>query len=233
MFTLTIAAGPSVIPRSFTETIAGTSTGLSGALSHSAQVAVTFAITPDALVKIIDQDLAAGCIASAGFAQSLVAKVNAYQKLASAGQVPSAANLLAAFQYEVQAQIGHQIVSSSTDPIGGNVFSPGQALLADARALQAMLGTQVKASPIVGTVTNATVAGTPGASVNLRSGKSFVATTSTDAVGFYDFDPAKLTPGAQYSVDVTIPKGYKSASPASQAFTGSASPMMLGPFMLN
>ena len=136
---VTIAVGPSAIPQSFTETITGESSGLSGALSHSAQIGVTFVITADALVKIINQDLALGCIASASFAQSLIGKVNAYQTLASAGNVLAASNVLAAFQSEVRAQIGHQIVSSCTDPVGGNTFSPGQALLADTRALQATL----------------------------------------------------------------------------------------------
>jgi hypothetical protein len=136
---LTLAVGPSAVPQSFTETVTGKSTGLSGALSHSAQVSVTFVITPDALVKIINQDLALGCIANAGFAQSLISMVNAYKNLANAGNVQAAANVLAAFESAVQAQIGHQIVSSCVDPVGGNRFSPGQALFADAQALQAML----------------------------------------------------------------------------------------------
>jgi len=231
--TLAIAVGPSVIPQSFTETITGNSTGLSGALTHSAQVDVTFVITADALVKIINQDLALGCIVNSGLAQSLIAKVNAYQTLASGGHNRGAANVLAAFQYEVEAQIGHHIVTSCTDPVGGNAFDTGATLIADAQALQATLGTQVKASPILGTVASATDSGAAGRTVNLRSGKTLVATTTTDAVGFYYFDPTGLTPGAQYTVKVTIPKGYKSTSPASQTFTWSANPVVLAQFMLN
>ncbi|HEU5432500.1 MAG TPA: choice-of-anchor Q domain-containing protein, partial [Thermomicrobiales bacterium] len=231
--TLTIAVGPSAVPQSFTETITGNSTGLSGALSHSAQVNVTFVITPDALVKIINQDLALGCIGSAGFAQSLIAKVKTYQTLAGAGHVQGATNVLAAFQYEVQAQIGHQIVSSCTDPVGGNAFSPGQVLLADAQALQAMLGTAVKAAPIVGFVVSTNDAGTAGRTVNLMSGKSALATASTDAVGFYYFDTTALKAGAQYSATATIPKGYKASSPASQTFTWSGAFVNLAAFILN
>jgi hypothetical protein len=231
--TLAIAVGPSVIPQSFTETITGNSTGLSGALSHSAQVDVTFVITADALVKIINQDLALGCLVNSGLAQSLTAKVNAYQTLASGGHVQGATNVLAAFQYEVQAQIGHNIVTSCTDPVGGNSFSAGQALLADAQALQATLGTQVKAAPIVGFVTSTNDAGTAGRTVNVLSGKTVIATASTDATGFYYFDSTNLTPGALYTVNVTIPKGFKSSLPASQTFTWSASGMKLADFVLN
>ena len=147
--------------------------------------------------------------------------------------VQGATNVLAAFQYEVQAQIGHQIVTSCNDPVGGNAFSPGQALIADAQALQAMLGTQVRASPVVGTVANSSLAGTAGAMVNLRSGKTVIATASTDAVGFYYFDSTNLTPDAQYSVDVTIPNAYRSSSPASQTFKWSANTVVLAQFVLN
>jgi hypothetical protein len=233
MSTLTIAVGPSAIPQSFTETITGNSTGLSGALSHSAQVKVTFVITPDALVKIINQDLSLGCIASAGFAQSLIAKAKTYQTLAGGGYVQGATNVLAAFQYEVQAQIGHQIVSSCTDPVGGNAFSPGQVLIADAQALQAMLGGAAKAAPIVGFVTSANDAGTAGMTVDLISGKSAIETATTDGFGFYYFDTTALKVGAQYAATVTIPKGYKASSPASQTFTWTARALQLATFTLN
>src|SRR5206468_3559052 len=109
-----------------------------------------------------NQDLALGCIVNSGLAQSLIAKVNAYKTLSGGGHVQGATNVLAAFQYEVQAQIGHNIVTSCKDPIGGNAFSPGQALIADAQALQATLGTQVKAAPILGTVASSTDAGAAG-----------------------------------------------------------------------
>ena len=231
--TLRIAVGPSVIPQSFTETVTGNSTGLSGALSHSAQVNVTFVITAEALVKIINQDLALGCIDASGIGQSLIAKVNTFQMLASGGHVHGAANVLAAFEYEVQAQIGHHIVSSCTDPVTSTAFSPGATLLADAQALQATLGAPVKAAPIVGTVTSTSDSGIAGRIVNLLSGKTVIATASTDAVGFYYFDTDSLTLGAQYSVTVTIPKGYKTSLPASQAITWSGGPVKLADFVLN
>jgi len=133
----------------------------------------------------------------------------------------------------VQAQIGHHIVTSCTDPVGGNAFDTGATLIADAQSLQATLGAQVKSAPIVGSVTSANDAGAAGRTANLLSGKSVIATASTDAVGFYYFDPTGLTPGAQYTVKVTIPKGYKSTSPASQTFTWSANPVVLADFVLN
>jgi hypothetical protein len=231
--TLTIAVGPSAIPQSFTETITGQSTGLSGALSHPAQLSVTFVITADALVKIINQEQALGCIDKSGIAQSLIAKIGAYQTLAAGGHVQGAANVLAAFQYEVQSQIGRHIVTSCTDPVGGNAFSPGQALIADAQSLQAMLGTAVKAAPIVGFVNSTNDAGTTGRMVNLLSGKSVIATASTDAVGFYYLDTTALQMGAQYGVSVTIPKGYKASSPAVQTFTWTGKALQLATFTLN
>jgi len=133
----------------------------------------------------------------------------------------------------VQAQIGHHIVSSCTDPVGGNAFSPGQALIADAQALQATLGTQIQAAPIVGFVTSTNDAGTAGRTVNLLSGKTVIATASTDATGFYYFDSTNLTRGAPYIVTVTIPKGFKTAQPTSQTFMWSASTVKLADFVLN
>jgi hypothetical protein len=231
--TLTIAVGPSAVPQSFTETITGNSSGLSGALSHAAQVSVTVVITADALVQIIEQDLALGCIVGSGFAQSLIAKVNAYQTLASGGHVQAATNVLAAFQYEVQAQIGQHIVTRCMDPVTSTAFSPGETLIADAQALQATLGTQAKAAPIMGSVTSTTDAGTAGARVNLLSGKTVVATATTDAIGFYYFDSTALVTGVQYTAQVTIPKGYKTSVPASQTFAWIASSVKLADFVLN
>lgn len=117
--------------------------------------------------------------------------------------------------------------------MGGNAFSPGEALIADAQALQAMLGTAVKAAPILGFVTSTNDAGTAGRTVNLLSGRSAVANASTDAAGFYYFDSGSLKPGAQYGVTVTIPKGYKTSSPASQTFVWSNALVKLADFMLN
>jgi hypothetical protein len=228
-----MTVGASAMPGSFIETVKGTSTGLSGALAHSAALNVTLVATSAAIVSVINQDQSLGCIDASGIGSSLIAKINAYQTLASGGHLQGAANVLGAVQYEVRAQIGRHIVTSCTDPVGGNAFSAGDTLIADVQSLQSTLGTQVKAAPIVGSVASTNAAGPAGRTVNLMSGKTVIATASTDAVGFYYFDSANLTPGAQYSVTVTIPKGYKASLPASQTFTWTANPVQLAEFVLN
>jgi hypothetical protein len=230
---LGLVLGPSVTPQSFVETVTANSTGASGPLVHAANVTVTVVATPAGVVNVINQDQSLGCIDKSGIVQSLLAKVNAYQTLASGGHLQGAANVLGAVQYEVRAQIGRHIVTSCTDPVGGNAFSAGDTLIADVQSLQSTLGTQVKAAPIVGSVASTNAAGPAGRTVNLMSGKTVIATASTDAVGFYYFDSANLTPGAQYSVTVTIPKGYKASLPASQTFTWTANPVQLAEFVLN
>jgi hypothetical protein len=127
--------------------------------------------------------------------------------------VQGAANVLGAFQYEVQAQIGHHIVTSCTDAVTGERFSAGDALIADAQSLQSPLGTRVKAAPIVGSVASTTDAGAAGRIVNLRSGKTVIATATTDAVGFYYLDTASLVTGARYSVDVTYRRATRRRRP--------------------
>ena len=230
--TLTITVGPSVVPQSFTETITGNSTGVSGPLSHPVQLNVTFVMTAAALVNIITQDLALGCVANAGVAQSLIAKVNALQMLASGGQKQGAANVLAAFQYEVMALTGGQIAAACTDPVGGNQFSAGQSLIADAQALQAALGTQVKGNAVLGFVLNAGGAA-QGVTVNLMSSpKSVIGTAVTDAAGFY-YCPGTsgLAVGADYSVTLALKGSAKSAP--SQTFTWTGTTTVLKTLMLN
>jgi hypothetical protein len=231
IFTLTV--GASARPQTFSETLKGSSTGLSGALVHSAPLNVTIVATAAALVNVIGQEQALGCIDQSGIVQSLTSKMNTYQLLSTGGHVQGAANVLGAFQYEVRGQIGHHIVTSCTDSLTGTAFSPGDTLIADAQSLQATLATPVKGTPIVGSVVSTGDAGTAGRTVNLLSGKSVVATATTDAIGFYYFDTTALKAGAQYSASVTIPKGYKASSPASQSFTWTGKPLQLATFTLN
>ena len=228
--TLSVGIGPSVTPQSFALTVTGTS----GALTHSVATTVTVQATTGGITNVINQDRTLGCIDNSGIGQSLLAKINAYQTLASGGHTQGATNVLTAFQYEVQAQTGQHITTTCTDPIGGNQFSTGGTLIADAQSLQASLGAQVKLNPIVGSVVNSSNAGISGATVNILSSKTVVATTTTDAVGFYYFaDASGLMQGANYTVQVTLPKGYKASTPASQTFTWSASTVKLGNFALN
>ena len=232
---LSFTAGSSVTPQTFMETVTGTTTGIGGSLTHSAQINVTVVATAAAVVNVINQDQVLGCVDNSGVGQSLIAKINAYTKLSSGGQTQGATNTLTAFQYEVQAQTGQHITTTCTDPVGGNRFYTGQTLITDAQSLQAALGTQVKANPIVGSVLNSSNGGISGATVNLlSSSKTVIATTTTDAVGFYYFTGTSgLTPGLTYVVNITLPKGYKSSKPASQTFTWSAGPVKLGNFVLN
>jgi hypothetical protein len=214
--TLSVGIGPSVTPQSFALTVTGTS----GALTHSVATTVTVQATTAGITNVINQDRTLGCIDNSGIGQSLLAKINAYQTLASGGHTQGATNLLTAFQHEVLAQTGQHIATTCTDPIGGNQFSTGGALIADAQSLQASLGAQVKPNPIVGSVLNSGNVGISRSTVNTLSSKTVIATTTTDAVGFYYFaDASGLTLGANYTVHVTLPKGYKTSTPASQTFT--------------
>jgi hypothetical protein len=231
IFKLTV--GASARPQTFTETLKGSSTGLSGALTHTVPLNVTIVATAAAIMNVIGQEQALGCIDQSGIGQALSAKMNAYQSLASGGHVQGAVNVLSAFQYEVLGQIGHHIVTSCTDSVTGTAFSPGDTLIADAQSLQATLATPLKGAPIVGSVVSTSDAGAAGRTVNLLSGKSVVATASTDAVGFYYLDTTALKVGAQYSVTATIPKGYKASSPASQTFTWTGKALQLATFTLN
>ena len=231
IFKLTV--GASARAQTFTETLKGSSTGLSGTLAHTAPLNVTIIATAAAIVNVIGQQQALGCVDQSGIVQSLASKMNTYQMLASGGHVQGASNVLTAFQYEVQGQIGHHIVTSCTDSVTGTAFSPGDTLIADAQSLQATLATPTKGAPIVGSVVSTGDAGIAGRTVNLLSGKTAVATASTDAVGFYYLDTTALKAGAQYSVSVTIPKGYKASSPASQTFTWTGKALQLATFTLN
>lgn len=230
--TITMMVGPSVTPQSFTESVTGNSTGLSGPLTHSAQLSVNFTMTAAALANIINQDYALGCIDNSGIVQSLIAKVNAFQLLAGAGHIQGATNVLTAFQYEVQAQTGQHIATTCTDPVGGNQFYTGQTLITDAQSLQATLGTQAKSNPIMGWVRNSSHAGIAGTTVNVLNGKNILLSATTDEVGFYYLDATPLTVGTNYTANVTLPKGYKSSTPASQALTGSRVPTLVN-FVLN
>jgi hypothetical protein len=232
---LTLTVGSSVTPQTFFETVTGTSTGVSGALAHSGYVGVTVVATAAAIVNVTSQDQALGCIDKSGIAQSLTAKLNVYQMLINRGHIQGAANTLAAFQYEVQAQTGQHISTTCTDPVGGNQFNTAQTLIADSQSLQATLGGQVKAAPIVGLVVNSSNVGISGATVNLLSpSKILIATTTTDAEGFYYFaETGGFTAGGNYTVKVTLPKGYKTSLPASQAFTWQTAPVTASNFVLN
>ena len=65
--------------------------------------------------------------------------------------------------------------------------------------------------------------GVAGAVLTLKdSAGTTVATATTDITGFYFFaTTGVLTPGATYTVTVTVPAGFIAASPQSQTFAWS------------
>ena len=171
-----------------------------------------------------------GCIDN--ISQSLLAKISAAKNAYSKGQVQTAINILQALIYEVQAQAGKHISTSCKDP-SGRTFNPVLLLLGDAQYLQASLASQLKANPVMGGVLSSSNLAISGTTVSLMSSsKTVVATALTDTAGFYYFaDTSGLTRSSNYTIKVTLPKGYKSSTPASLAFTWSASPV-LGNFAL-
>jgi hypothetical protein len=227
---MTLRAGASVTPGSYTLTLTGTS----GALSHTATFKVNVTATAAAIAVVIDTEQALGCIDNSGISNALKSKLSAAQADIDAGKTQEAINTLKALLNQLQAQAGKHISTFCTDS-NGNAFDPDAALVADVNALLASLGVNVNATPITGNVLNASGAGLPGLAVNiLNSSKVTVATATTDVTGFYYF-PATgaLTSGANYTVKVPVPKAYKSSTPASQSFTWKAAGLALGKFVLN
>lgn len=198
----------------------------------TSSVAFTIAVTPDGVIADVNQLLSFGCIDSGGIANSLIVKISAVKDLIAKGQIQTAINVLAAFVNEVQAQSGIHVVSGCS--VVGHTVNAGQLLIGDAQYLQGTLSGQLKPDPIVGYIT---AGGAPvaGVSVNLmNSAKSITATTTTDSSGFYYFaDVSMLATGTGYTLAVVLPKGYKSSTPASQAFTWSAATVKAATFGLN
>jgi hypothetical protein len=157
----------------------------------------------------------------------------AVQHAVTNGQIQAAINILSAFITEVQAQAGKHIATTCT--AGGHQYHPVQTLISDAQYLLGILGAQLKADPILGSVLNSTLLGISGATVNLlNSTKAVVATATTDVTGFYYFaTTGGLTIGKTYTVKVTLPSGYRGSMPSSQSFTWKAIGIALSKFTLN
>jgi SdrD B-like domain len=199
--------------------------------SGTGSVTFTITVTPESLKGDVNNLTSQGCIDN--ISQSLIAKLNATEGLISKGQLQAAINTLAALVNEVQVQAGKHISTSCKDP-SGRSFNPAQLLLSDAQYLQGILAGQLKPNSILGSVVTGNN-GIAGATVNLvNSKKTVIATAVTDGVGFYYFaDTGGLTKGVNYTVNVTLPKGYKSSTPSSQAFTWQGSLVGLSSFVLN
>ena len=183
-------------------------------------VTFTITVTFASLGKDVVNLHALGCIDNLG--QSLTAKINAAQNLYGKGQIQTAINILAAAIAEVQAQAGKHISNTCQDP-SGRSFNSVQLLLGDLQYMQTTLAGQLSADPVMGTVVNSNNVPISGATVNLMSStKTVAATAISDSAGFYYFaDVSSLSLGKSYTLMVTLPKGFKNSSPASQTFTWS------------
>jgi hypothetical protein len=201
--------------------------------SDMESVGFTITVTFDSLGGDVTSLQGLGCIDK--LSQSLLAKIGAAQKLNSDGQTQAAVNTLAALTHEIQAQAAKHISTTCKDP-NGRSFDPVQLLMEDAQYLQLIVAGQLSADPILGWVVNSAGAGIGGVTMSLLDASSTViATTVTDATGFYYFAQASaigLVVGANYAVVVTPASPYTTSTPASQAFTWSSSPVV-GGFVLN
>jgi hypothetical protein len=214
---LTVTAGPSVAAGSFQLAIQGTS----GTLTHSTPVTVTVAATPGGVTQVISTVTALGCIDNSGIANALTMKLANAQASIAAGDTKSAINTLTALLHELNAQAGKHIKTTCTDA-NGNTFNPVQVLIADVQALLTSLGAaSIKPNPIMGNAVTTSGVGVAAATVSLvNSAKTTIASTTTDATGFYFFAKTSvLTSGTTYTVMVKPPKLYKSATSPSFKWT--------------
>jgi hypothetical protein len=207
---LNVSAGLSAMQGMYNFDLKGTS----GSLSHTVSVALTIVVTPASVTNVITQEQALGCIDNSGVSNALTMKLAQAQQLIAAGDVQGAINTLEALLNQLYAQQGKHIKSTCTDA-NGNTFDPDQVLIADVQALLANLGANViKPNPIMGNAVNSVGSGVAGATVNIvNSAKTVIASATTDATGFYFFAKTSVfTTGATYTIKVSPPKPYKSAT---------------------
>ncbi len=107
----------------------------------TSSVVFTIAVTPESLKGDVNDLLGLGCIDK--ISPSLIAKIDAAQKLIGKGQIQAAINILSALISEVQAQAGKHIDATCQDP-SGRTFDPVQLLIGDIQYLQGILAGQVK-----------------------------------------------------------------------------------------
>jgi hypothetical protein len=154
---------------------------------------------------------------------ALTSKLSTAQNYASAGDNQTAINVLSAPIDQVSAPSGKHVAASAAS-----------VLITDTQALQTS-GANLRPDPVVGYVVNSSNVAIAGAAINvLDPSNAVVATAVTDNTGFYFFPLTRAwTPGAVYTVKVTVPKGYKTSTPASQEFIWQATQVMISNFVLN
>jgi hypothetical protein len=124
---------------------------------------------------------------------------------------------------EINAQNGKHITSSAA-----------AVLVTDTQALQESLGSNLWPDPVMGYVVNSSNVPLAGATVSvLDSSSTVAATATTDGTGLYFFPLTRgWTLGQNYTVKVTLPKGYKTTIPTSENFTWQASQVTLSGFVI-
>jgi hypothetical protein len=205
---LTLHLSPMVTPTTFTLTVTGTFEGV----SHTSTASVTVTVSSPAIADIVGQLQLSGCIDNAGIANALTAKLTAEQGAIGGGSTKTAINILSAFTDQVRAQSGKHITADCAT-----------VLMTDARSLIDSLAVSATPNPITGLVHTASGSGVAGAILTLKdSAGTTLATATTDITGFYFFaTTGLLTPGATYTVTVTVPVGFTAASAAGQTFAWS------------
>lgn len=227
--TLTVTAGPSVTPTSFTLTITG-----SAGPSHSIRVNVNVMATPQSITGIVQTFLNAGAIDSSGIGNALLSKLSATQSAINVGSIQTAINALGAFKSQVQAQTGKHILTSFT--LSGITFNPANVLLVDAQGLIDSLRVGAIADPITGYAVNSAGTGIPGATVSIIDANgNTIANATTDITGFYYMaTTGVLSPGANYTLQVSsLPAGFASVSPTNQPFVWQGAALAFTNFVLN
>ena len=228
--TLTVQLQPSVTSGTYSVTVNGTS----GSLTHSTTVMVNVQPTIDGTITVIGTDQALGCIDNSGISGALQSKLNAAQADIAAGKIQEAINTLKALLNQLQAQAGKHISTSCKDG-SGNTFNPDAVLIADVQGILSSLGVTVSADPVIGNVVNSSGVGLSGFTVNvLNSKNATVISAVTDVTGFYYFPATStLVSGTNYSVKVSVPKGYRNSTPSSQSFTWKKASITLSNFVVN
>ena len=223
---MSLSIGPSVLSGPYSFSVVGTS----GSLVHSAPVSVEVILSPQGVADVVEDLVALGCIDSAGIGNAFRAKLAQAQTAIAAGDIQTAINLLQALLQQIQAQAGKHLKTTCTDA-SGTTFNPLAVLIDDVTKLLTSLGASanLKPNPVLGTVVSSTNLEVPGVVVSLLGPtKTVIASAVTDATGFYVFPrTGALKPGMDYTVKVTVPKAYKTATPSTQTFTWNATMVSL------
>jgi len=184
------------------------------------------------IIRVTGDFLNAGCIDNAGIVNALTSKLSAAQTAIGAGNIQTAINILSAFEKQVQAQSGKHIAASCT--LAGITFDPATVLLTQVQSLIDNLRTSDTADPITAYVVDSNGLGISGATVSIMDSFSHtVATATTDITGFYFFPTTGvLASGSSYTVQVTLPSGFTTSTPAPQSFTWFGSGIVPSTFVL-